>query len=92
MNLTGGGWRRHLAAGGGLAGPDAGVVEARVDNRAAKRIDLYHRFSRGLHYPRTVMFDADLAPGQHTLRLRIADSHHPASQGHAVRILQFTAN
>ena len=75
-----------------LAGPDAGVVEARIDGGPAKLTDLYHRFSRGLHYPRTVVFDADLAPGDHTLTLRTTDQKSPASQGTATRILQFAAN
>lgn len=75
-----------------LAGPDAGMVEASVDGGPPRRIDLYHRFSRGLHYPRTVMFFTDLPPGRHTLTLRTADKRHPDSQGNAARILQFTAN
>ena len=75
-----------------LAGPDAGMIEVRVDDAEATKIDLYHRFSRGLHYPRTVMFTTGLADGKHTLHLRISDMHNEASKGHAVRILQFTAN
>ncbi len=75
-----------------LAGPDAGIVEASIDGGAFKALDLYHRFSRGLHYPRTVMFAADLEPGEHTLTLRTTDKKNRASLGHAARILQFCAN
>jgi hypothetical protein len=75
-----------------LAGPDAGTVEVAVDDGPFARIDLFHAFSRGLHYPRTVMFAADLQPGQHTLKLRIAAKTNKNSSGHAVRILQFVAN
>ncbi len=75
-----------------LAGPDAGMVEAAVDDGRFRQIDLRHRYSRGLHYPRTVMFHADLPAGKHTLRLRIADRKNPESSGHAVRIVQFVAN
>ena len=75
-----------------LAGPDAGTVEARVDAAPAKAIDLYHRFSRGLHYPRTVMFATDLKAGKHTLRLRMTDRHNADSTGTAGRILKFVAN
>ena len=75
-----------------LAGPDAGTVEAAVDGGAFRQVDLFHRFSRGLHYPRTVMFDADLKPGPHTLRLRITDKKNSQSSGHAIRILEFVAN
>ncbi len=45
-----------------LAGPDAGVLEVSIDGGPWKKVDLYHRHSRGLHYPRTVMFAADLEP------------------------------
>lgn len=77
-----------------LAGPDAGVVEARVDDGPARKINLYHRYSRGLHYPRTVMFADDLADGEHTLTLRIVD--RPAwpktPGGTTARILAFAVN
>ncbi len=75
-----------------LAGPDAGIVETSVDGGEFKETNLFHRFSKGLHYPRTVIFDADLKPGSHTLRLRIADSKHSDSIGHAIRVLNFVAN
>lgn len=75
-----------------VAGPDAGIVEASVDGSPFTQHDLFHRFSKGLHYPRTVMFNADLAPGEHTLRLRISDGHNSASSGTAARIIQFCAN
>jgi hypothetical protein len=75
-----------------LAGPNAGIVETSIDGAAYRRFDLYHRFSRGLHYPRTVVFAADLEPGKHTLTLRTSDRRNPKSQGHAARVLAFAAN
>ena len=75
-----------------LAGPDAGIVEASVDGGAFATIDLYHRFSGGLHYPRTVVFATDLAAGKHTLTLRMAAGKNPKSTGTAARILQFAAD
>ena len=75
-----------------LAGPDAGIIEVSVDGGPWKRVDLYHRHSRGLHYPRTVMFAAGLNPKEHTARLRLAKDSNPASKGSAARILQFTVN
>jgi lysophospholipase L1-like esterase len=72
-----------------LAGPDAGTVLARIDDGPTKSFDLYHRFSSGLHYPRTVMFATDLHPGTHTLTLTVADTKNLKSVGHAVRILDF---
>lgn len=75
-----------------LAGPDAGTVEASIDGGPFKSYDLYHRYSRGLHYPRTVMFFTDLAAGKHTLSLRTSERKARPNAGHAARILQFTVN
>ena len=75
-----------------LAGPDAGTVEASVDGGPARKVDLYHRFSRGLHYPRTVMLAADLADGKHTLALRLSAERNKSSLATAARVLQFVAN
>jgi lysophospholipase L1-like esterase len=73
-----------------LAGPDAGTVEATIDNAKSISIDLYHAYSKGLHYPRTVMFGNDLAPGKHRLVLKVSAT--TTSSGNAIRIMQFTAN
>ena len=75
-----------------LAGPDAGIAETRIDDGAFKPTDLYHRYSRGLHYPRTVMFATDLKPGKHTLTLRTTDKKNPASKGNALRIMELGVN
>ena len=73
-----------------VAGPDAGVVEASVDGGPPQEVQLLHRFSQGLHYPRTVMLATDLQPGEHTLKLRL--SPKTDGSGHAMRIMQFVAN
>ena len=73
-----------------VAGPDAGMAEASIDGGPFRTVDLYHAYSAGLHYPRTVLFGSELAPGKHTLTLRIAAA--TKSSGHAMRIMQFTAN
>ena len=75
-----------------LAGPDAGVLEATIDGGEPVKIDLYHRYSRGLNYPRTVMFNADLKPGKHTLKLKTTAIEGRKHGGKAARILQFVAN
>ncbi len=75
-----------------LAGPDAGGLEASIDGGPFHRVELYHRFSRGLHYPRTVMFAADLPAAEHTLTLRISRENHAESSGVAARILAFAVN
>jgi lysophospholipase L1-like esterase len=73
-----------------VAGPDAGIVESSVDGGEFRPIDLFHTYSRGLHYPRTVMLGTELSPGKHVLRLRMAKE--TKSSGHAMRIVQFVAN
>jgi acetyl esterase/lipase/lysophospholipase L1-like esterase len=75
-----------------LAGPDAGMLEYSIDGGEFKSLDLYHRHSKGLHYPRTVMFAGDLASGSHQLKLRISKKHNQQSRGTAARILHFVAN
>ena len=75
-----------------LAGPDAGLVEYSIDGAPFDSVDLYHRHSSGLHYPRTVMLAADLERGEHQLTLRVGKDRNPKSHGNAVRILDFTAN
>ncbi len=75
-----------------LAGPDAGTVEVSIDGGPTREFDLYHRFSKGLHYPRTLLFDGDLDGGKHTLKLRVVKNRNGASSGHAVRILDFVVN
>lgn len=75
-----------------VAGPDAGIVAASVDGGEFKSVDLFHRFSKGLHYPRTVMFASELADGAHTLKLRMSHEHHKSSLGTAVRVVHFVVN
>lgn len=73
-----------------VAGPDAGIAEATIDGAAPQKVNFYHSYSKGLHYPRTVMLGTELKPGKHTLTLRVAVETE--SEGHALRIMQFTAN
>ncbi len=74
-----------------LAGPDAGVVRYRIDGGEWQTVDLLHRFSRGLHYPRTVMFAAGLSAGTHQLELKTQPAT-TADRGSAVRILALAVN
>jgi len=76
-----------------LAGPDAGQVEVRIDGGKPRIVDLYHDpYSGGLHYPRTRMFAEGLAPGKHTLVLKVLDTRHAKSKGTACSILYFAVN
>jgi len=75
-----------------LSGPDAGIIEVSVDGGLWQSHDLYHRYSSGLHYPRTVMLFSDLKAGNHVARIRIKENSNKASKGSSARILQFTVN
>ncbi len=75
-----------------LAGPDAGKVNISIDGKEAREFDLYHRYSRGLHYPRSIIFAAELSDGPHKLTLTVSENKNKQSKGHAVRILKFLAN
>jgi hypothetical protein len=72
-----------------LAGPDAGQLEVQIDDGEWTNVELFHAYSSGLHYPRTVMFASGLKRGDHTVRVRLANTHHASSKGTAARILEF---
>jgi hypothetical protein len=75
-----------------LAGPDAGMVSVEIDGGEATTHNLFHRFSKGLNYPRSVIFHSGLREGEHTLKLRVLDKKNESSKGNAVSILMFEVN
>ncbi len=75
-----------------LAGPDAGRLEYSIDGGELQSVELFHRYSKGLHYPRTVMFDNDLKPGPHTITVKVSQQHHKTSNGTAARIMELVVN
>lgn len=78
-----------------LAGPDAGIVECSIDRRPfddALTVDLFHSFSKDLHYPRTVLFATGLDAGHHEARLRLRKRDGGEVGGETARILQFAVN
>lgn len=75
-----------------LAGPDAGQVEYSVDGQPFKTKDFYHRFSKGLHYPRTVMLEDQLGDGPHVIKMRVGKKAERENAGTAIRIMAFATN
>lgn len=75
-----------------LAGPDAGTLQTRVDGGPWHQVPLDHRFSKNLHYPRTVMFADDLEAGRHQLEIRLAEPDGEEAPRRAARILHFSIN
>ena len=74
------------------AGPDAGMVEFRIDGGAWRKQNLFTNWSATLHIPWTYVLDADLSPGRHELVMRVAADADAKSTGHAVRIAHLLAN
>ena len=75
-----------------LAGPDAGIIEVSIDGGEWQSRDLYHRYSKGLHYPRTVMLASELSNNDHSARIRLKKRSNNTTKGNSARILQFTVN
>ncbi len=75
-----------------LAGPDAGILETSIDGAPAQSIDLFDSHSPKLHYPKSILFNADLQPGPHLLKIIISAQHNKDSTGTAARILKFCEN
>ena len=73
-----------------VAGPDAGILEVSIDEGPFQPFDLYHHYSKGLHYPRSVVFNSQLKAGKHHAKIRV--SKKSSSKGHAARIMYFVGN
>jgi hypothetical protein len=64
-----------------IAGPDEGVIEYRIDKSAWKKQDLFTKYSRGLYLPWYYTLGAGLAPGEHTLEIRLSGEKNDQSKG-----------
>lgn len=73
-----------------VAGPDAGMLEVSIDGGPFQPFDLYHHYSKGLHYPRSVVFNSHLKPGKHQAKIRLSEKS--SGKGHAARIMYFVGN
>lgn len=75
------------------AGPDAGIIEYKIDQGEWTKKDLFTRWSRGLHIPWLYVLEAELHPKErHILHVRIAKDKNSKSKGHACRIVHFAIN
>ena len=74
-----------------LSGPDSGIVEVSIDGGPFLKYDLYHKkYSKGLHYPQTIIFANDLKDEKHILHLKILKER--SGTGNAMRIMSFVVN
>jgi sialidase-1 len=72
-----------------VSGGDAGIVSYTIDGKSYQNIDLYTQWSGWLHLPWYILFDGNLKPGKHVLKLKIAGQHNANSKGYACRIVNF---
>lgn len=81
------------AAGIAVAsGPDAGIIEYRVDGSEWKKQDLFTQWSQQLYLPWYFTLVSGLEDGQHTLEIRLLDEKNPESRGRQAMIRYFFYN
>lgn len=68
------------------AGPDAGIIEYRIDRGKWKQQNLFTKWSRGLHLPWFYTLGVGLESGNHVIEVRLLGSHDPESNGTVCRI------
>jgi sialidase-1 len=74
------------------AGPDAGTIEFSIDDSEFKPLNLFTRWSGGLHIPWVYVLESELQAGSHHLVLRVSKTKDPRSKGHACRIVNLLVN
>lgn len=74
------------------SGPDAGMVEYRIDRGAWKKKDLYTKWSASLNLPWFINLATGLTKGKHVLELRISSDRNEQSSGNACLIRYFLVN
>jgi sialidase-1 len=74
------------------SGPDAGIIEFRIDQEPFKKLDLFTIWSKDLHLPWYLVLGEQLKNKKHTLEIRTTTDKNPESTGNACRILHFLVN
>jgi hypothetical protein len=75
-----------------ISGPDAGVLQYRIDNGEEKTIDLFTPWSASLHLPWYLLLADGLSRKNHNISIRISEYKNPKSKGNACRIAYFLVN
>lgn len=74
------------------AGPDAGIIEYRIDRGQWQKLDLLTRWSKNLHLSWFYTLGATLENTKHRLQIRIAKQNDQKRSGNACRIRYFYIN
>lgn len=74
------------------AGPDAGTISYTIDGKKYDELDLFTKWSSGLHLPWYLVLDDQLKKGKHRLVVTVSKNRNDASQGNACRVVHFLVN
>lgn len=74
------------------AGPDAGIIEYRIDDGPWQTRDLFTKWSKNLHLPWYYTLESDLLDGSHLLELKVSTKTSEKSTGRSCRIRYFYTN
>ncbi len=74
------------------AGPDAGMIEYRIDGGEWHSLNLFTPWSMHLHLPWYYTLSAELAAKEHVLELRTSSMKDERSKGYSCRIRYFFIN
>ncbi len=74
------------------AGPDAGMIEYSVDGGDFKSVDLFTKWSKGLHIPWVYVLEDELRPEVHEIKIRVASTKNSNSKGHVCRVVNLLVN
>ncbi len=74
------------------AGPDAGIIEYRIDKGKWQKQDLFTQWSSHLHLPWYYTLKSGMIKGKHELQIRISDDKNASSKGNACRLRYFFVN
>jgi len=75
-----------------LAGPNAGILEYRVDGGKFKKLDLFTRWSKNLYIPWVYMLETELTNKKHKITIRMSAEKNASSKGYACQIYYFAVN
>jgi sialidase-1 len=74
-----------------VSGPDAGIIEYRIDNRKTETLNLFTQWSNFLHLPWYLILADGLNEGKHILNVKTASDTENANRN-ACRIVHFLVN
>jgi len=74
------------------AGPDAGIIEYRIDGNKWHQLDLFTKWSSHLHLPWYYTLSGELEQKEHVLEIRMSKTKNAQREGHVCRIRYFFVN